>query len=177
MSETTITKGRGGKNNFPATQPLNVEPGDNSKYVSHAMAVMNLPPIDKRDPEQVRARIAEYFSLCAVNDMKPSVKGFLNALRLPKQTLWEWKQGNARAETHQAIILEAYDMLEALWEDYMQNGKINPVSGIFLGKNNFGYQDKQDIVVTPKTAEIQQMDVAAIEMKYAELPAPDDDSE
>ena len=29
----------------------------------------------------------------------------------------------------------------------MQNGKINPVSGIFLGKNHFGYQDKTDVVV------------------------------
>ena len=39
--------------------------------------------------------------------------------------------------------------MENLWENYMQNGKINPVSGIFLGKNNFGYQDKTEYVVTP----------------------------
>jgi hypothetical protein len=42
-------------------------------------------------------------------------------------------------------------MMENLWENYMQNGKINPVSGIFLGKNNFGYQDKTEYVVTPNT--------------------------
>ena len=41
--------------------------------------------------------------------------------------------------------------MEILWENYMQNGKINPVSGIFLGKNNFGYQDKQEMVLTPNT--------------------------
>jgi hypothetical protein len=39
--------------------------------------------------------------------------------------------------------------MEILWENYMQNGKINPVSGIFLGKNNFGYQDKTEHVITP----------------------------
>ena len=39
--------------------------------------------------------------------------------------------------------------MEILWENYMQNGKINPVSGIFLGKNNFGYVDKQEHVLTP----------------------------
>ena len=33
--------------------------------------------------------------------------------------------------------------------DYMQNGKINPVSGIFLMKNNMGYEDKTEMVVTP----------------------------
>ena len=40
-------------------------------------------------------------------------------------------------------------MLETLWENYMQAGKINPVSGIFLGKNNYNYQDKTEYVVTP----------------------------
>lgn len=32
-------------------------------------------------------------------------------------------------------------------EAYMTNGKINPVSGIFLLKNNHGYTDKQEIEV------------------------------
>ena len=31
----------------------------------------------------------------------------------------------------------------------MQNGKISPPNGIFLGKNNFGYVDQMDVVVTP----------------------------
>ena len=46
---------------------------------------------------------------------------------------------------------KAYFLLENLWESYMNSGKINPVSGIFLGKNNFGYQDKTEYVVTPNT--------------------------
>lgn len=146
------------------------EQGDNTKFLAHAMAVRNLPPIDTRDPVQVQNRINEYFALCAANDMKPTVKGFLNALRVAKSTLWEWKNGVFREDTHQAIIVEAYDVLEALWEDYMMNGKINPVSGIFLGKNNFGYQDKQEYVVTPNQNEVKAIDAATIEAKYAELP-------
>ena len=51
----------------------------------------------------------------------------------------------------------------------MQNGKITPVSGIFLGKNNFGYKDQQEYVLTPnQMGEIQ--DAKTIEAKYAELP-------
>ena len=147
-----------------------VEQGDNSKFLSHALMVRALPPIDTSDPVQVEDRINEYFILCAQNDIKPSVKGFLNALRIGKTTLWEWKNGVKREGTHQAIVCEAYDLLEALWEDYMQNGKINPVSGIFLGKNNFGYQDKQEMVLTPNTGNVQAVDAATIEAKYAELP-------
>lgn len=161
--------GKGGKNNFPNAQPLDVDPGDNTKYLAHALAIRNLPPIEISDPVQVKNRINEYFALCAANDMKPSATGFRNALRIAKSTLWEWRQGNYRGETHQAIICEAYDVLEALWEDYMQNGKINPVSGIFLGKNNFGYQDKQEYVLTPNSG-VEAIDAKVIEEKYAELP-------
>lgn len=151
-----------------------IQPGDNTKFLAHGMAVMKMPPIDVTDPVQVERRIDEYFTLCAQNDMKPTVKGFCNALRINRQRLFEWKHGNFRATTHQAIILQAYDMLEELWENYMQNGKINPVSGIFLGKNNFGYADKQEYVLTPNQATPETMDVATIEAKYAELPDYED---
>jgi hypothetical protein len=153
-----------------ANTALSTEAGDNTGYLAHALAVRNMPQIDTSDPVQVKKRIDEYFQLCVEHDMKPSVKGFLNALRVAKSTLWEWKTGGFRAGTHQQIILEAYDVLEALWEDYMMNGKINPVSGIFLGKNNFGYADKQEYVLTPNTQQITPEDVKAISSKYEELP-------
>ena len=186
MDETTVKRGRGrpkmteeekqaarerrlANPTLPHLQPLNTEPGDNTRYLQLALAVRDLPPIDTTDAKQVRSRISEYFQLCADFDMKPTVKGMLNSLKLAKQTVWEWKQGNCRAGTHQAVVLEAYDMLEELWENYMQNGKINPVAGIFLGKNNFGYADKQEYVLTPNTT-ISEVDVSTVEAKYKELP-------
>ena len=60
-------------------------------------------------------------------------------------------------------------MMEELWENYMQNGKINPVSGIFLGKNNYGYADKQEYVLTPNQQQ-ETIDPATIAAKYEELP-------
>ena len=148
----------------------NVEPGDNSRYLRHALATLNMPPIDISDPNQVEERIDWYFHHCIENEMKPTVKGFCNSLGIAKSTLWDWRQGNFRKGTHQDIIVKAYNVLEELWEDYMQNGKINPVAGIFLGKNNFGYTDSQEFVVTPNSGEIEKRDVVALEAKYAELP-------
>jgi hypothetical protein len=58
-------------------------------------------------------------------------------------------------------------MMENLWENYMQNGKINPVSGIFLGKNNFGYQDKQEMVITPNTNNEPDYDVDSIKKRLS----------
>ena len=168
MAETKITRGRGGKNNFPATN-LNVEPGDNSRFLKHTLEIRKMPPIDIADVTQVEERLTWYFNHCFEDDMKPTVTGFCNSLGISRVTLMNWKNGNYRRDTHQTVILEAYAFLEELWEHYMQNGKINPVSGIFLGKNNFGYADKQDIVVTPNT-QTEAVDVKAIEEKYAELP-------
>lgn len=145
------------------------EPGDNSKYLGHALTIMRMPLIDLNNPEEVRERCEWYFNHCFNNDMKPTVSGLCNAFKISRTTLLEWKRGTYRAGTHQAIILEAYALLENMWEDYMQNGKINPVSGIFLGKNNYGYADKQEYVLTPNQQQ-ETIDPKLIEEKYAELP-------
>lgn len=148
----------------------NVEPGDNSRYLVHAMTIMRQPLIDLNDAKQVEERRDWYFQHCFENDMKPTVAGLCNAFKISRQTLMTWKNGTHHKNTHQAIILEAYAIMEELWENYMQNGKINPVSGIFLAKNNYGYTDRQEMVLTPNTGVPDAVDIATIEAKYAELP-------
>lgn len=147
----------------------NVQPGDNSKYVRHALATLNQPPIDIANPQQVEERIVWYFGHCMDNDMKPTVMGMCNALGISRNTLRTWYNEEFRATTHAPIVQKAYSLLEELWEDYMLNGKINPVSGIFIGKNAWHYTDKQEVVLTPNN-QIDATDVASIEAKYAELP-------
>ena len=148
--------------------------GDNNKYTTFALAIMQLPKIDFRDPVQLQNRVIEYFQLCADHDMKPGVAAVGLAIGLDRRRLWEIRSGNhVRAsgipQECKDIINGVYDSLEVLWEGYMANGKINPVSGIFLAKNNFGYQDKQEYVVTPNTMS-QDTPVDVIEAKYDALP-------
>ena len=149
------------------------EQGDNNKYTTFALAIMQLPKINVQDPQQLRSRVVEYFQLCADHDMKPGVAAVGLAIGLDRRRLWESRSGSSRNVTIpqecKDIINEVYDSLEVLWEGYMTNGKINPVSGIFLGKNNFGYQDKQEYVVTPNTMS-QDTPVDVIEAKYEALP-------
>ena len=138
---------------------LMVEPGDNAKYIHNAMQLSTLPKIDLRDSDAVENRIQEFFRIQFENDLKPTVSGLGIALGLDRRRLWEIKTGNYGTQKSleelptltKDSIKKAYEMMENLWENYMQNGKINPVSGIFLGKNNFGYQDKQEMVLTPNT--------------------------
>ena len=41
---------------------------------------------------------------------------------------------------------------------------------MFRAKNFYEMKDQQDVVVTPNTGGIDQVDLATIEEKYAELP-------
>ena len=167
--EKAKKKPRGG-NNFLTDAALNVEAGDNTKYVLLGAKLFNLPPIDLKDPTQVNDRLNEFFQIHAEADMKPTVSGMGMALGLDRRRLWEIKTGNAKAmdlPTSTAdSIKRAYEYMEILWENYMQNGKINPVSGIFLGKNNFGYQDKTEYVVTPNMHNDSDYNAEDIKKRY-----------
>lgn len=158
--------------NLPNT--VDLPEGDNNKYTTFALAIMQMPKIDVNDPVQLGERLVDYFQLCADNDMKPGVAALSLAIGLDRRRLWEINNDVAgrnvtMPQECKDIIKTAYNSLEVLWEGYMINGKINPVSGIFLGKNNFGYQDKQEYVVTPNTMS-QNTPVDVIEAKYEELP-------
>ena len=166
-------KPRGG-NNFLTDAALKVEDGDNTKYLMANVALMNMPDIDIKNPGEVQQRVNDYFKLYASYDMKPTVAGLAMALGLDRRRLWEIKTDNyvnvggykdLPRETVDSIK-KAYKLMENLWETYMNSGKINPVSGIFLGKNNFGYQDKTEYVLTPNQKQESDYDADEISKRY-----------
>ena len=127
-----------------------MKPGDRGRYIRHALASWNLPPLDLADADAVEERIMWYFNHCLEDDMKPTVSGMCNALGCDRRTFYEWGIGKNRSDTHTDLIKRVRNKLEELYEGWMVDGKVNPVVGIFLGKNHFGYTDKQDIEITPK---------------------------
>ena len=155
----------------PSPLTLEIPEGDNNKYTTFALAIMEMPKIDIRNYEQVQSRILEYFQLCADMDMKPGVAALALALGTDRRRLWEMNNGIANTtipqEVHELVKM-AYNSLEGLMESYAQSGKINPVSAIFLMKNNFGYADKQEYVLTPNAN--NEVDPKTIVSKYDELP-------
>ena len=152
-------KPRGGNSPMIGENGYLLEEGDNNKFTSMGLWLMNLPKIDVHDPEAVQQRLNDYFGYMASQDAKPTVAGMAMALGMDRRRLWEIKTGNYHTNKWledlpnevKDSIKKAYSLMEYLWENYMVNGKINPVTGIFLGKNNFGYQDKQEMVLTPNT--------------------------
>lgn len=125
----------------------NLAPGDTSKYLQNVYNLAHLPKIDHKDVDAVAARIDWYFENQIASDLRPTVNGLALALGVDRNTFMQWLNDNQRPYLRDEAK-RAHVILTTLWEDYMQNGKINPVSGIFLGKNHFGYKDKQDVEIT-----------------------------
>ena len=152
---------------------VHTDPGDNTKYLLVSMKLAGLPKVDLHDSDAVQERLIEYFQIHADNDMKPTVAGMGLALGVDRRRLWEIRTGYTPDNTFPDLpkatsdsIKRAYEMVENMMENYMQNGKINPVSGIFLMKNNFGYQDKTECVLTPNTHSDSDYDAEDIKKRY-----------
>lgn len=162
-------KGAGGYKRPDST--VQAEPGDNRKYLQHNLKMWDWPSVDMAKPEDVRDRITLYFQTCADDDMKPSVAGLALGFGIDRRTLWKWINGvqsDFVAAESRVTLKKAYQILTAQMENYMQNGKINPVAGIFLMKNNMDYQDKQEVVLTPNQPLGDQASEKELEKKYIE---------
>lgn len=156
-------------------QTVQTEPGDNRKYILHSLRLSELPKVDLTSVEEVAQRVKEYFTICAEDDMKPSVIGLAVAMDIDRTYLWEIRAGRKGKNPEVANTLKkAVQLLDLQMVDYMQNGKINPVSGIFLMKNNFGYADKQEVVLTPNSPLGDTTDQKELEERYLDSVVDDD---
>ena len=177
MSNTKVDKPKvKRKSNGKETSPMigdngyMLEEGDTSRFLRHVLANKGMPPIDISDAVQVEERLNWYFNHCMEDDIKPTIGGLCNSLGIARQTLNDWKNAKTRAGTHSDIIKKAYEMMDELWEHYMMNGKINPVTGIYLGKVLYGHIEEQHVVITPNNPLGDSSDYATIEEKYKQLP-------
>lgn len=159
---------------IPPQLRVNLEEGDNSKIMAVNVALFNMSKVDLHDENAVQERLSEYFRIYAEADMKPTVAGMGMALGLDRRRLWEIKNNQTQGrgdidklpQGTRDVIKKAYNLMENMWESYMNSGKINPVSGIFLGKNNFGYQDKTEYVVTPNVKQESDFNEEDIRKRY-----------
>ena len=172
--EVTVVKSNRADRLPQSDAQLDLKPGDNNRFAQKNLELFRLPKVDLMNNDAVLSRIDEYFAIMAKYDAKPTVTGLAMALGVDRRRLWEIKTGNF-GNTRGTVtklpkevtetIRRTYDYLEIMWEDYMLNGKINPVSGIFLGKNNFGYQDKTEYVLTPNSQK-EEFDAESIRKRY-----------
>lgn len=126
-------------------------PGEVSHLMTQALTISHWPPIDTDDADQVSERIHRYHCFCNEQDMKPSVVGMALALGTDRITLWKWEHGieSNKPQEVRSMIRKGREINEMMMVQLLQNGRMNPATAIFLLKNDHGYKDQQDVVISP----------------------------
>lgn len=173
MHKDTLKPPVAGRHGVLQPNLIEAPDGKNAQYLNCISDIGRLPWIeDWNDIEALNRNATKYFEICAKWDCKPGVAGLALALKMDRRRFWEIVNDQPRAPkiSNEAkdVIKFYHQYLNALWEQMLQGG-INPAAGIFLGINNFGYHNEQNIVVHP-VSEKTEADIEAIEAKYSEIP-------
>ena len=154
------------------------EPGDMSRMIMDAMNLANMGPVDMHDPDAVEERINQALTYMIQHDMKPTVESLALAFNTNRMTLWRWREGVETniPERSRYAIKKAYSIMNQLLTQTMADGKINPIPAIFLLKNNHGYKDQTDVVVTPNNP-LQGLDAEDARKRLVEAVPIEDDEE
>ena len=130
-------------NNFPTGAMNNVEPSEIGKIVSIMDSLRKMKPVSKRNPEEIQERITEYLKVCSENEIRPTVEGMALSLGVTRAMLWKWEQDEGSEAGK--IVSRAKELINAMITTLSCTGKINPMYGIWLQKNHFGYSDTKTI--------------------------------
>lgn len=136
------------------------ETGLESESIDFVMAMSSWDSFDLDDADAMKQRYEDYMALCKRYKTKPLISGFCRAMGISRQELIDWGSGrrnrlSERLTTETAVLLKnLVQNFEVFWEyAFQNNGYRNPVTGIFLAKNNFGYKDTSETIVSHKVAD------------------------
>ena len=177
---------RGGAKEGSASNPLtNMEAGDNAKMILSQLEIkekLAKEKVDLKNPDAVYQRIMDYFMMMAEMDKRPTWTGLCIALgysrdviinveknlpiNRPDHAKWAGFTDSGCPDGTRDVIKWAREVMTSLWEDYMQNGKVHPACGIFIGKNFYGMRDVVENVVTAQSNPIDDYDAEDIASRY-----------
>ena len=154
------TVGKRGKDKTPRKKRTDnsiqsVVPDDTKrKIICHDIMVRRLGRLpDMNDIISVDNRIDTYLTLCVNNAVSPTVAGLALSFGVDRKTLWEWLEGRSGTIKNDEVrntLKAVYSQITSMYEEMLTEGKIIPVSAFFLMKNNMGYKDQTDHVVTAR---------------------------
>lgn len=164
--------------NFPPAELSRLE---GAEFVGETVKTLQALSTKHERPETVeelQERIGHYFGYCAENDKRPGIEQLCLSLGITRQTLLDWCNGLGRGKDRrwQEMCIQAKQLILAFLESVHLEGKINPVSGIFLLKCWGGYIEtqKQEFSISQSNRSFED-EVPSIEEILKRIPEPDSD--
>ena len=156
--------------NSPIQKDLNPDlpEGYNARMIAFMREVICDEPLDINDVEEMSRRFAHYLDVCAKYDKKIGNLAAYAAIGITKDQAKDFEV-NCKSNPARALFIKKVRQFCSLYrEGLMQDGKVNPVTGIFWQKNYDGLRDQQEVVVTPNNPLGEMGDTERIKQKYLE---------
>ena len=142
--------------------------GYNAKVTAFMMEIMPKEPLDTQDVAEMERRFMNYVQKCSEWDMKVGNQAAYMAIGITKEQAWEWENVVKGNPARSDFVKKVRQFCGVFREGLMQDGKVNPVTGIFWQKNYDGMKDQTEMVLTPNNPLGEQKDMKALEQKYLE---------
>ena len=117
----------------------------NSTYLFHSAKIAEMPRCNLLDANEINQRSLEYFKACSDDGVRPSLTG----LALSLGTTVKGFQGLFADRRMPEDCINALGKAAAKVEDVtislMLDTRVQPVTGLFILKNHFGYKDASDV--------------------------------
>ena len=142
------------RNNSPIMEGMNSmkEPnefvGKSIEFTLKLNEMYDQPP-DRKNIKEMEQRFVDYLKLCMAYDFQPGNMACYTALGITKQDADRWESGMVGTTLQCDFIKKVKQIISTFRENAANEGKINTVWAIFMGKNYDGLKDQQDVVVTP----------------------------
>lgn len=140
--------------------------GYNTQMIMFMREVMPEEPIDINDVEEMNRRFTRYLDICAKYDKKIGNLAAYAAIGITKEQAKDFEVNNKSNPARAYFIKKVRQFCSMYREGLMQDGKVNPVTGIFWQKNYDGLKDQQEVVVTPNNPLGEMGDTERIKQKY-----------
>ena len=148
-------RGWAGRENLPNAH----RPAPRSNDVAYAKALFMLPPIDLADPDAVSGRYFEVLGLAEEHGRAMTVEALCMGVGTNRDALLRWGRGERTHFSEELspesarTLKKCLESLAGMWATHMASGDFKqPVTGIFIGKNNYGYSDESTSVIRHEAA-------------------------
>lgn len=126
--------------------------------------------------EQFEKDVAEYFDVCNNTQTVPTITSLALWLRVDKSTIYEHANNSNSpfSDTLKNVITYCHSIIQ----NGTVEGKINPVTYIFISKNDYAMRDDKNITVSPssdKQTINSSETIDAIQKQLAEETVPNAD--
>lgn len=143
--------------------------GYNTKMIQFMLDITPAEPLDVWDVQEMERRFINYLRICAERDIKVGNMAAYYAIGINKDIARDWIHQDRQMRNARTLFIKKVQQICAMTrEGLMQDGKINPVTGIFWQKNYDGLKDQTETIITPNNPLGDSTDSETLKRRYLE---------